>query len=208
MKANVIAATLFAVFSARAFADDDGKLPDGPDGSGPAPMKFPIEFPTGFPISFPTGLPISFPTGLPLSFPTGFPIPTGFPGGFPTGFPTGFATGPGGPKPPGSSKPPGGPKPTNGPGEGFPGPHPTQVPGAAHPTGGFGHHSGFRTHTRKATSNAADYGAQAEATPAPADLHAHGKHKGGCKQTCGVAQPTGRFDRRHCGAPKTKPQPA
>ncbi|EFQ27299.1 hypothetical protein CGRA01v4_04360 [Colletotrichum graminicola] len=120
MKANVIAATLLAAFSVGAFAQRDANVPGGP---GPADGKFP----TGFPIG---------PDG---------PKPTD--GKFPTGFPAG----PGGPKPtgfPGFPVGPGGPKPTGPPGGGFPG-FPPQVPGAAQPSGGFGHHSGFRIHTRK-----------------------------------------------------------
>ncbi|EXF75559.1 hypothetical protein COL5a_002302 [Colletotrichum fioriniae] len=86
MKANVIAATILAAFSAGAFAQDQE-----------------AEFPTGFPTDLPSG----FPTQVPgAAKPSG-----GFGGGFP-GFPSGgFPTGFGGARPtqvPGAAAPSGG----------------------------------------------------------------------------------------------------
>ncbi|KAF0324185.1 hypothetical protein GQ607_008615 [Colletotrichum asianum] len=168
MKANVIAATILAAFSAGAFAQDNKELPTGFPTQVPGAAQPSGGFP-GFGGGFPSGFGGARPTQVPGAAQPSGGFGGGFGGGFPgfgghhgapsgfetrintrsdeaagfgaaaaeTGAPTG--TGAAGARPTGKGKGRGKGK-NHGTGipSGFGGARPTQVPGAAQPSGGFG----------------------------------------------------------------------
>ncbi|WYZ33877.1 hypothetical protein EsH8_I_000153 [Colletotrichum jinshuiense] len=182
MKANVIAATIFAAFSAGVFAQEQqGELPTG----------IPSGFPTG---AFPTGG--ERPTQVPGAAKPSGGFGGGFPGGFPSGLPSGFPSGFGGVRP---TQVPGAAQPSGGFGGNFPGFN-------------HGDKSGFQTRTRGSSEEAAGFGAQAVETGAPTGVQSGGarptgKGKGKGKnhgtgalpsgvrptQVPGAAKPSGGF---------------
>ncbi|KAI8315864.1 hypothetical protein K4K61_000186 [Colletotrichum sp. SAR11_59] len=164
MKANVIAATILAAFSAGAFAQDNKELPTGFPTQVPGAAQPSGGFP-GFGGGFPSGFGGARPTQVPGAAQPSGGFGGGFPGfgghhGAPSGFETrintrsdeaaGFGaaaaetgaptgTGAAGARPTGKGKGRGKGK-NHGTGipSGFGGARPTQVPGAAQPSGGFG----------------------------------------------------------------------